>query len=132
MVSGSYGDLRFEFLPRPPHVPLLRAFWPLLDGIWGLLKGTPIGSNCFIGEPTPLIPENCAMLALVEPRTALWSWPRPSPSPGSTPTRRGEDWGCLTLRLFFRLLGPKAIVYVPVCISTSIYLYMYVWGFGLF
>ena len=27
-------------LPRPPNVPLLRASWSLLVGIWGLLKGS--------------------------------------------------------------------------------------------
>ena len=27
-------------MPRPPNVPLLRAIWSLLDGIWGLLKGS--------------------------------------------------------------------------------------------
>ena len=26
------------YIPRPPNVPLLRAFWSLLDGIWGVLK----------------------------------------------------------------------------------------------
>ena len=24
--------------PRPPNVPLLKALWSLLDGIWGVLK----------------------------------------------------------------------------------------------
>ena len=28
------------YIPRPPNVPLLRAFWSLLDGIWGSLKGS--------------------------------------------------------------------------------------------
>ena len=27
-------------VPRPPNVPLLRALWSLLDGIWGVLKGS--------------------------------------------------------------------------------------------
>ena len=27
-------------LPTPPNVPLLRALWPLLDGIGGRLKST--------------------------------------------------------------------------------------------
>ena len=26
--------------PRPPNVPLLRALWYLLDGMWGLLTGS--------------------------------------------------------------------------------------------
>ena len=29
-----------ELPPRPPNVPLLRAFWSLLDGTWGVLKGS--------------------------------------------------------------------------------------------
>ena len=27
-------------IPRPPNVPLLRALWYLLVGIWGILKGS--------------------------------------------------------------------------------------------
>ena len=33
---GEFGDS----IPRPPNVPLLRALWSVLDGIWGLLKGS--------------------------------------------------------------------------------------------
>ena len=27
-------------IPRPPNVPLLMAFWSLVDGIWGVLQGS--------------------------------------------------------------------------------------------
>ena len=30
----------YIYIPRPPNVPLLRAFWSLLDGIYGVLKGS--------------------------------------------------------------------------------------------
>ena len=29
----------YMYIPRPPHVPLLKALWSPLDGIWGVLKG---------------------------------------------------------------------------------------------
>ena len=28
------------FLPAPPNVPLFRALWSSLDGIWGFFKGS--------------------------------------------------------------------------------------------
>ena len=38
-------ELESVLLPRPPNVPLLRALWSLLDGIWGLLKGSLGGAG---------------------------------------------------------------------------------------
>ena len=32
-------------VPTPPNVPLLRALWSLLDGIWGVLKGSCAGQS---------------------------------------------------------------------------------------
>ena len=32
-------------LPRPPNVPLLRALWSLLVGVWGSLKGSGGGAG---------------------------------------------------------------------------------------
>ena len=31
---------RCQCTPRPPNVPLFRALWSLLDGSWGVLKGS--------------------------------------------------------------------------------------------
>ena len=47
LTTTHLGDL--NYVPTPPNVPLLRALWPLFDGIWGILKvslgGSGVGSN---------------------------------------------------------------------------------------
>ena len=36
-----------SYVPRPPNVPLLKALWSLVDGIWGVLKGILGGAGSF-------------------------------------------------------------------------------------
>ena len=35
--------------PRQPNVPLLRALWSLLVGIWGTLKGLMVSVSWYLG-----------------------------------------------------------------------------------
>ena len=39
-ISHEIGDMYYIVFLHPPNVPLLRALWSLLDGIWGSLKGS--------------------------------------------------------------------------------------------
>ena len=64
--------------PTPANVPLLRAFWSLLDGIWGSLKGSwrvPISWSHFISKPLgELYPYWLLYLVLMKKLELLIPW----------------------------------------------------------
>ena len=57
--------------PRPPNVPLLRAIWSLLDGIWGSLKGRGLLEDHLLLEVTPMA--GCKSGRTFRPLTLLQS-----------------------------------------------------------